>query len=84
MSPDLPRRARVHLHDPAVRQVDKLNAEEIRRLDRVLAALSARPDLGRLRPDVPLRDYYDDLDRVRVVYFASALQTVIVAVYIEA
>ncbi|MGW6916251.1 hypothetical protein ACWGB8_20880 [Kitasatospora sp. NPDC054939] len=85
MSPShAPRRAEVLLHPPATRQLEKLTAAETHRLDRALVAISVRPDLGTLRPEAPLRDYRDEVEGVRVVYFATALHTMVIAVYVEA
>jgi hypothetical protein len=50
-----------------------------------LAVLSVDPEAGvPIRGSHPgLRDYRDDVDDVRVIYFVSALRTVVVVAYIE-
>ncbi|MDH6130044.1 hypothetical protein [Kitasatospora sp. GP82] len=85
MSPShAPRRAQVVFVEPAIGQIDKLTERETHALDRALVAVSVRPDIGTLRSDAPVRDYRDEVEGVRVIYFATALQRIVVAVYIEA
>jgi hypothetical protein len=79
-----PRRAKVTFVEPAVSQLGKLTAAQVHALDRAVVALSVRPDIGCLSPDGRLRDYRDDLEEVRVIYFVTALQTVVVVTYLEA
>ncbi|MEV8099744.1 hypothetical protein [Kitasatospora sp. NPDC085879] len=78
-----PRRSRIVFHAPAARQIAKLTEAETHRLDRALVAVSLLPDIGELRRDVPLRDYRDETEGVRIIYFATALKTTVIAVYIE-
>ncbi|MFJ8076987.1 hypothetical protein ACIQ7Q_24350 [Streptomyces sp. NPDC096176] len=85
MSPDhAPRRARVIIVEPATTQLTKLTAPETHRLDRAIVAISANPDLGTPVPDTLLRDYTDEIDSVRVIYYVTALRTITVVAYIEA
>ncbi|MGX4695453.1 hypothetical protein [Streptomyces sp. JNUCC 63] len=85
MSPDhAPRRSRVILVEPALTQLSKLTADETHRLDRALVALSVNPHLGTEVSGTLLRDYSDEIDRVRVIYYVTALQTITVVAYIEA
>lgn len=78
------RRAKVTFVEPAISQIDNLTAAQVNALDRAVVTLSARPDVGRLSPDGRLRDYRDDLEELRVIYFVTALQTVVVVTYVEA
>lgn len=80
-------RARVFFSDAAAKQIEAITDEaEIHALDRALTALSVAPDLGSpipgSRPE--LREYTDDVDDVRVIYFLTALRTVIIVAYVEA
>lgn len=84
MSPDHgPRRARVVIVEPALSQLDKLTAAETHRLDRAVVAISANPEIGTPVPDTLLRDYTDDIEGVRVIYYVTALRTITVVAYIE-
>ncbi|MEU1424987.1 type II toxin-antitoxin system RelE/ParE family toxin [Kitasatospora sp. NPDC005751] len=83
MSPESPPRAEVAFSDLAARQLDKLTAAQIHRLDRALVAISVRPDLGHPLRGGQLRDYRDDLDRVRVIYHVTVRQTIVVVGYVE-
>ncbi|MFE7391848.1 hypothetical protein [Streptomyces sp. NPDC057582] len=47
-------------------------------------AISVNPELGTLIPGSLLRDYVDEIDGVRVIFFVTALQTITVVAYIEA
>ncbi|MFE9172889.1 hypothetical protein ACFYNZ_26045 [Streptomyces kebangsaanensis] len=85
MSPDHgPRRSRVILVEPALTQLSKLTADETHRLDRAIVAISVNPRLGTEVPGTLLRDYSDEIDDVRVIYYVTALQTITVVAYIEA
>nr|WP_269857115.1 hypothetical protein [Streptomyces sp. RPT161] len=67
-------------------QVEAITGEaEIHALDRALAVLSVDPALGTPIPasHPELREYADDVDDVRVIYYVTALRTVVVA-YVEA
>ncbi|MGW1087960.1 hypothetical protein ACWD4L_16870 [Streptomyces sp. NPDC002596] len=85
MSPEHgPRRSRVITVEPALTQLTKLTAGETHRLDRAIVAISVNPELGILIPGSLLRDYVDEIDGVRVIFFVTALQTITVVAYIEA
>ncbi|MEU6672236.1 hypothetical protein [Streptomyces sp. NPDC046727] len=79
MSPEHgPRRSQVVLVEPALSQLQKLTAAETHRLDRAIVAIRVNPELGALVPDTLLRDYVDDVDGVRVIYYVTALRTVVI------
>ncbi|GGV20451.1 hypothetical protein GCM10010495_39620 [Kitasatospora herbaricolor] len=78
-----PRRAQVVLSPFAEEQLAGLSAGQTQALDRVLAVLSVRPDLGEPRPDGRLRLYRDEVDHVLVVYHVTVLRTVVVVGYLE-
>lgn len=84
MSPSAhgPRRARVAFSDSAADQLAKLGVMETLALDRAIVALSIDPELGTPIPDSVLRDYQDE-DGVRLLYFLSALRSVVVVAYLE-
>lgn len=85
VSPDRgPRRSRVITVEPALTQLTKLTASETHRLDRAIVAISVNPDLGTRIPGTLLRDYVDDIDGVRVIFYVTALKTITVVAYIEA
>lgn len=80
-------RARIFFSDAAAKQIEAITDEaEIHALDRALSALSVAPDLGNPIPDSQpeLREYTDDVDDVRVIYFLTALRTVVIVAYVEA
>jgi ParE toxin of type II toxin-antitoxin system, parDE len=80
-------RARIAFSDSAEKQIEALTDEaQLLALDRALAVLSVDPDAGAPIPGSHpgLRDYRDDVDDVRVVYFVTALRTVVVVAYVEA
>ncbi|MFC9324287.1 hypothetical protein [Kitasatospora sp. NPDC057015] len=77
------RRAQVVLSPFAEQQLAGLSTGQVRALDRVLAVLSVRPDIGELRPGGRLRMYRDEVDRVLVVYHVTVLRTVVVVGYLE-
>ncbi len=54
------------------------------RLDRVIVAISVNPELGTPVPDTLLRDYVDDVDGVRVIYYVTALRQITIVAYVEA
>ncbi|GGY10100.1 hypothetical protein GCM10010358_73310 [Streptomyces minutiscleroticus] len=80
------RRARIDFTDSAIAQTNKLTEPEIHALDRALAALSADPTMGEPIPgSAPeLRRYDDDIENVTVIFYVTALRTVIVVAYVEA
>uniref|UniRef100_UPI002F919322 hypothetical protein n=1 Tax=Streptomyces virginiae TaxID=1961 RepID=UPI002F919322 len=70
--------------EPALTQLTKLTANETHRLDRAIVAISVNPDLGIQVPNTLLRDYADDIDGVRVIYYVTALRTITIVAYVEA
>lgn len=85
MSPDASaRRARVVMVEPALTQLAKLTANETHRLDRVIVAISVNSELGTEVPGTLLRDYADEIDGVRVIYYVTALRTLTIVAYVEA
>ncbi|MGW7438480.1 hypothetical protein [Streptomyces sp. NPDC054849] len=82
------RRARIAFSDSAAKQLEELTTErQIHALDRALVAISVDPEIGEpipadgTRPE--LRQYADEIEDVRVLYFVTALRTVVVVAYIE-
>jgi hypothetical protein len=73
-----PRRSRVILVEPALTQLAKLTASETHRLDRAIVAISVNPEIGTPVPDTLLRDYVDEIDGVRVIYYVTALGSIII------
>ncbi|MGW1412287.1 hypothetical protein [Streptomyces sp. NPDC002403] len=74
--------------DSAAKQLESLTSEaEIHALDRALVVVSVDPDVGQPIPGdtagPQLRQYTDDVEQVRVLYFVTALRTVVVVAYIE-
>ncbi|MFB7211701.1 hypothetical protein [Streptomyces sp. NPDC056255] len=85
MSPEhAARRSRVVMVEPALTQLTKLTASGTHRLDRAIVAISVNPELGTAVPDTLLRDYTDEVDGVRIIYFVTALRTITIVAYIEA
>ncbi|MGI5484932.1 hypothetical protein [Streptomyces lavendofoliae] len=83
-----PRRARIAFSDSAAKQLENITSEaEIHALDRALVVVSVDPDAGEPIPGdtagPQLRQYTDDIEQVRVLYFVTALRTVVVVAYIE-
>lgn len=83
-----PRRARIAFSDSAAKQLENITSEaEIHALDRALVVISVDPDAGEpLLGDAAgpqLRQYADEVESVRVLYFVTALRTVVVVAYIE-
>lgn len=76
------RRARVVWHDTAVKQVTAMSPDDRVRLDRLLVAITRDPTIGQPDASGLLRDYR--ADECRIVYFATALGSVIVVAYAEA
>ncbi|MEU5709909.1 hypothetical protein [Streptomyces flaveolus] len=82
------RRARIAFSDSAAKQLENITSEaEIHALDRALVVVSVDPDIGEPIPGdtggPQLRQYTDDVEQVRVLYFVTALRTVVVVAYIE-
>ncbi|MGR6968125.1 hypothetical protein ACU639_00615 [Streptomyces cynarae] len=83
-----PRRARITFSDSAAKQLENISSEaEIHALDRALVVISVAPDVGEPIPGdtagPQLRQYTDEVEAVRVLYFVTALRTVVVVAYIE-
>ncbi|MEU6594415.1 hypothetical protein ABZ923_35315 [Streptomyces sp. NPDC046881] len=83
-----PRRARIAFSDSAAKQLENITTEAaIHALDRALVVISVDPDIGEPIPGNAagprLRQYTDDIEQVRVLYFVTALRTVVVVAYIE-
>lgn len=70
--------------EPALTQLAKLTASETHRLDRAIVAISVNPDFGTALPGTLLRDYADEVDGVRVIYYVTALRTITIVAYVEA
>ncbi|MFD9807686.1 hypothetical protein ACFWZZ_10485 [[Kitasatospora] papulosa] len=82
------RRARIAFSDSAAKQMEGLTSEaEIHALDRALVVVSVDPEVGEPIPGTAagpqLREYADDVERVRILYWISVLKTVVVVAYIE-
>jgi hypothetical protein len=83
-----PRRAQIAFSDSAAKQLENITSEaEIHALDRALVVISVDPDVGELisahTTGPRLRQYTDDVEHLRVLYFVTALRTVVVVTYIE-
>ncbi|MFE7041746.1 hypothetical protein ACFU9X_20575 [Streptomyces atratus] len=82
--PHGPRRARIAFSDSAAKQLENLTSEaEIHALDRALAAISVDPDVGEPIPGdtagPQLRQYADEFERVRLLYWVTALRTTVIS-----
>jgi hypothetical protein len=87
-APHSPRRARIAFSDSAAKQLENITSEaEIHALDRALVVISVDPDIGEPIPGntagPQLRQYADEVERARLVYWVTALRTVVVVAYIE-
>jgi hypothetical protein len=83
-----PRRARIAFSDAAAKQLENITSEaDLHALDRALVVISVDPDAGEPLPGDSsgprLRQYTDDVEAVRVLYFVTVLRTVVVVAYIE-
>ncbi|MFB7090470.1 hypothetical protein [Streptomyces sp. NPDC056296] len=83
-----PRRARIAFSDAAAKQLETITSEaELHALDRALVVVSVDPDIGETLPgdssSPHLRQYTDEVERVRVLYWFTALRTVVVVAYVE-
>ncbi|MEU8934382.1 hypothetical protein AB0D30_31425 [Streptomyces sp. NPDC048409] len=83
-----PRRARIAFSDAAAKQLENITSEaDIHALDRALVVISVDPDIGAPIPGdttgPQLRQYTDDVEAVRILYYVTALRTVVVVAYIE-
>ncbi|WP_127469603.1 hypothetical protein [Streptomyces sp. B27] len=81
-------RARIAFSDAAAKQVEAITSEtELHALDRALVVISVDPEAGEPLPDYPaqprLREYTDTVESVRLLYWTSALGTVIVVAFVE-
>jgi hypothetical protein len=77
------RRAQIAFSDSAAKQLENLTDEhQIHALDRALVAISVDPEIGEPIPGdtthPELRQYADEIERVRVLYFVTALRTVVI------
>ncbi|MFF0486835.1 hypothetical protein [Streptomyces sp. NPDC004435] len=82
------RRARIAFTDPAAKQLENLTSEAgIHALDRALVVVSVDPEVGEPIPGSAagpqLREYADEVERVRLLYWVTALRTVVVVAYLE-
>ncbi|MET8412573.1 hypothetical protein ABZV34_31555 [Streptomyces sp. NPDC005195] len=82
------RRARIVFSDSATKQLENItNEAEIHALDRALVVISVDPDAGEPLPGDStgprLRQYVDDIEHVRLLYWVTALKTVVVVAFIE-
>lgn len=87
-TPHGPRRARITFSDSAAKQLESITSEaDIHALDRALVVVSVDPEVGQPIPGSAagpqLREYADDVERVRILYWVSVLRTVIVVAYLE-
>ncbi|MFH9821144.1 hypothetical protein [Streptomyces sp. NPDC017230] len=83
-----PRRARITFSAAAAKQLETITSEaELHALDRALVVVSVDPDIGETLPgdtsSPQLRQYTDEVERVRVLYWVTALRTVVVVAYVE-
>ncbi|WP_314250094.1 hypothetical protein [Streptomyces sp. DSM 40907] len=74
--------------DSAAKQLENITSEaKVHALDRALVVISVDPDIGEPLPGdttgPQLRQYADEVEAVRVLYFVTALRTVEVVAYIE-
>ncbi|MCY0932526.1 hypothetical protein OTB20_41665 [Streptomyces sp. H27-H1] len=87
-TPHGPRRARITFSDSAAKQLENITSEaDIHALDRALVVVSVNPEVGEPLPGSAagpqLREYADDVERVRLLYWVSVLRTVVVVAYLE-
>ncbi|MFE5197923.1 hypothetical protein ACFQ93_30000 [Streptomyces sp. NPDC056601] len=83
-----PRRAQIAFSDSAAKQLESITSDaRIHALDRALVVISVDPEVGEPIPGDTsgprLRQYTDDVERVRLLYWVTALRTVVVVAYIE-
>ncbi|MFD9049514.1 hypothetical protein [Streptomyces zaomyceticus] len=77
------RRPRIVFIEPAETQVRVLTAEQTVRLDSALNAIAVDPtDVKAHATASALRDY--DHDGVRVIFYATALGSILIVTYVEA
>lgn len=83
MSPKHSRGARVVFLEPAATQLRALTVDAIARLDAAVDAIAQSPDAAKPHRTAPaLRDHQGD--GVRVIYYATALGSIVIVVYVEA
>ncbi|MGW2964441.1 hypothetical protein ACWDGI_39095 [Streptomyces sp. NPDC001220] len=83
-----PRRARIAFSDSAAKQLENITSEtDIHALDRALVVISVDPEAGAPIPGdttgPQLRQYTDDVEAVRILYYVTVLSTVVVVAYID-
>ncbi|MDN3258112.1 hypothetical protein [Streptomyces sp. MA25(2023)] len=83
-----PQRAPIAFSDAAAKQLEAITSEaELHALDRALVVVSVDPDIGEPLPgdstSPHLRQYTDEIERVRLLYWGTALRTVVVVAYID-
>ncbi|MFB6830244.1 hypothetical protein [Streptomyces hydrogenans] len=88
MPPQHRRRARIAFTDSAAKQLENITSEAgIHALDRALVVVSVDPEAGEPIPGSAagpqLREYADEVERVRLLYWVTALRTVVVVAYLE-
>ncbi|MFB7829629.1 MULTISPECIES: hypothetical protein [Streptomyces] len=88
MPPQHRRRARIAFTDSAAKQLENITSEAgIHALDRALVVVSVDPEVGEPIPGSAagpqLREYADEVERVRLLYWVTALRTVVVVAYLE-
>ncbi|MDX3697058.1 hypothetical protein PV726_43875 [Streptomyces europaeiscabiei] len=85
MSPQQgPCRARIAFSDSAAKQLENITSEAgIHALDRALVVISVDPDVGEPIPGdtagPQLRQYTDEVEAVRVLYFVTALRPPVIS-----
>ncbi|MFE1198450.1 hypothetical protein ACFW6E_37860 [Streptomyces olivaceoviridis] len=78
-----PRRARIAFSDSAAKQLENITSEsELHALDRALVVVSVDPEAGEPIPGdttgPQLREYADEVERVRLLYWVTALKKIII------
>lgn len=83
MSPKHARGARVVFLEPAATQLRSFTMDELALLDTAVDDIARRPDAAKPHRTAPaLRDHQGD--SVRVIYYATALGSIVIVVYVEA
>ncbi|MGW6684177.1 hypothetical protein ACWGBO_30440 [[Kitasatospora] papulosa] len=76
------RHACIAFTDSAAKQLEELSENAVHALDSSLVAISVDQEIGDLHtapaPSPALRQYADEIEDVRVLYFITALLTVVV------
>ncbi|GAA5207214.1 hypothetical protein [Streptomyces thinghirensis] len=83
-----PRRARIAFSDAAAKHLETITSEaELHALDRALVVVSVDPAIGETLPgdatSPHLRQYTDEIEHVRLLYWVTALGTVVVIAFVE-